>query len=520
MLKSLENKRIDKRVADIINLMDSDKYKEALVKLNNYERVYSANRAFKLAKVGLYIDLGNYLNDKEAVEKGISTGETCLSNQDFKDYHDSLIYNVSNGIHFRISRHFKDHGTYFGVERDVHRCIRMLKKSISISPSPNAMVNLANLYDEVGRTLEAIIEYDRAAKTDTQFGMVYGNEAIAVQRLAYVSEYKNAYLIRAHQLFSKAIQYENSVIRSGGSQALNEFKRKMGEIEEAFKNQKHLLNINLTHPRFDQDKMGKDELSYTHFCLENDLYLTLHIFDRHSTGSVGDNISTSFITKVTDTSEQQRIKETFMRLNEINESYITGRYILWLSQKTSEDLSNISKQSLLVNNLDYTAHNIYTGLLKSAYTEGFSTLDKIAGTINYYLNLNQDERKINYRNIWYANLNKKDGFNNIIKSQTYHIFGLYSIMRELGEEFSEIRNSIEHRYFKIGTLPDPESKTPTFEEFTQRTTEVFYRIKCAIVCLLSFINTCEEFKSRDSTKSGRMIPVMLANTDQWLDLWH
>ncbi len=500
-------------------LMSQAKFSDALTQLDECEKKFSDDINLTLNKAGLFIDIGFYLNDIETVERGVTAGEACLADESFKEYRAMLLYNVANGIQFRIRKYLNDNDSYFGVEADIRRCIEMFRESIELTGDSNAMVNLGNLYDETGRALEAIVEYGKATQRDAGFGMAYGNNALAIKKLAHISDYQTAYLIHAYQLFNEALAHEQSVMDEGGQYAIDSFEQNRDEIKVAFEkvSKEALLDTDLAHHPFDKSKTEQDEGSYAQFCLDNDLYLNLHIFDRHSMGSVGDNISPSFITGIKDEAADQWVKETFMRLNEIKESYITGRYILWLSQQKNDSLSNISQQSLFVNNLDYTAHNIYTGLLKSAYKEGFSALDKIANTLNHYLKLGNNEKKINYRNIWFTKLDEKKGFNPSVTSQNYLLFGLYSALYALGDGPDKTRNSLEHRYFKVSTLGNEDA--PTFDEFTKQTIEAYYQLKCAIVYLLNFISSCEEKKRQEAIDKGGIIPTMPVITDQWLDLW-
>lgn len=519
---SNNNDEAIKHIENIIGLTNQAKHTEALKELNERDEEYSSSLVYLLNKSSLLINIGTDLQDIDVVEGGILAGEACLDDARFKNHRGDLLYNIANGLHFRITSFFHKNSTYFGIEKDIKRCADMFRESFQLTGQENAAVNLGNLYDETGRPLEAIIEYEKAIRKNSNFGMAYGNKALAIKRLSPISDYQGAYLIYAYQLLGKALDNKQSVISHGGQQAVVSFTQSQNQIKTAFESQAKvdLLDTDLTHHTFDEDKMEADEVSYTKFCLDNDLYLNLHMFDRHSASSIGDNISSSFITGINDEVADQQVKESFMRLNEIKESYITGRYTLWLSQQKTTSLSNISQQSLFVNNLDYTAHNIYTGLLKSAYKEGFSTLDKIANVINHYLELGHDEEKTNYRKIWFTKLDKKKGqINPVIQSQNYLLFGLYSIMSELGDGPDKIRNRLEHRYFRISTMGGDEHGAPTFDELTEQTIESYYGLKCAIVYLLNFLNLCEETKRQEAVKNGGIIPSMPVVTDQWLDLW-
>ncbi|HTK39506.1 MAG TPA: LA2681 family HEPN domain-containing protein [Patescibacteria group bacterium] len=508
-------------LGEVNDLAGSGEFSEALKKFEECEKSYPDNINVVLNKAGFLINIGSYTNDSEVIERGILAGETCLEDKSFADSRGMILYNTANGLHFRIGKYFNDNNTYFGIEEDVKRCVAMYREAFELTRDPNAAVNLGNLFDEMGRPLEAMAEYERAIRADSAFGMAYGNKAVAVKQLSQITEYQGMYLAYAYQLFNEALKNEESIIRTGGYSSLSIFKQGQEEIRRIFEQRSNadLLEKDLTHPAHSKDGSGDDLASYTQFCLDNDLYLTLHIFDRHSEGSIGDNISSSFISSIGDEAADRWVKEAFMRLNEIKESYITGRYILWQSQQKSDTMSSISQQSLLVNNLDYTAHNIYTGLLKSAYKEGFSALDKIANLVNYYLNLEAKEKDVSYRKIWFNKLKQKNGYHPTVLESNYRLFGLYSALDELGGEPSSDRNSMEHRYFRVGTLPLDDNDAPTFQDFTQQTSDVYYKIKCAIVYLLNFINYCEDRKHQAAIEKGSVVPSMPVISDQWLDLW-
>jgi len=519
--QSSSNDKVIECLGEVDNLARSGMLEDALKKFEECEKSYPGNINIVLNKAGFLINIGSYTNDSEVIERGISAGETCLEDESFSDSRGMLLYNTANGLHFRIGKYFNDNKTYFGIEEDVKRCIAMYREAFELTRDPNAAVNLGNLFDETGRPLEAMAEYERAIRADPGFGMAYGNKAVAVRQLSQITEYQGMYLAYGYQLFNEALKNETSIIGAGGHSSLVTFKQSQKEIKHMFEQQSNvdLLEKDLTHPAHSRDGLGEELASYTEFCLDNDLYLTLHIFDRHSEGSIGDNISSSFITSVGDDEASKWVKEAFMRLNEIKESYITGRYILWQSQQKTDTMSDISQQSLLVNNLDYTAHNIYTGLLKSAYKEGFSALDKIANLVNYYLNLEAKEKDVSYRNIWFNKLKQKNGYHSTILESNYRLFGLYATLDELGGEPSSDRNSMEHRYFRISTLAIDQYDAPTFQDFTQQTVEVYYKIKCAIVYLLNFINYCEGRKRQAAIEKGGIVPSMPVISDQWLDLW-
>jgi tetratricopeptide (TPR) repeat protein len=519
--QSNNNNELIKKIQAISDLIGNGKYTDAQTQLNEYEKEYTDDKNFQFNKVGLLIDTGIGLNNLDVVERGITAGEKNLENKQYEQYKATTLYNLATGLQYKARKYFFDNKTYFGAEEIVRSCINKFQESLSLASQERAFVNLGNFYDEIGKPLESLVQYEKAISRNPKFGMAIGNKARTVEQLASISQYHTGYLVYAYQLYNEALQNENSIRQEGGTTALDEFKCRRDGTKSLFdqSNKGDLLEKSLAHKRFSKKDRTDDEVSYITFCLDDDLYLNLHIFDSHSAASIGDNISTTFITSISDEEADKWVKDVMMRLNEIKESYITGRYILWLSQQKNETLSNISKQSLLVNNLDYTSHNIYTGLLKSSYKEGFSVLDKIANTIDFYLKLSRPEDKISYRNVWYKELKKNQGFDPVITQQNYKLFGLFSVLDELGEKPSETRNTIEHRYQRIGTIGMDEYGAPTFSEFSQETIYIYYKIKCAIVYLFNFINACEEKKKAEALKNGGILPAVSIITDQWLDLW-
>lgn len=510
------DKTLEAGIKAVSSLINNGEHKKALTKLERYEQRYPDHPLVVLNRPGLRIDIGYGLNDEILIEQAVLDIDHLLEGSVPDSFYEMLLYNRANGLQHRIRKYFTDNETYFGIEADIIRCI----ESFTLAGTNDATVNLANLYDEIGRPLEAITTYEKVLKRAPDFGMATANKAQTVENLVSITEYQAAYLVYAYQLYKNAFEYEKSILEHGGTYALQNFKARRDHIAKYLRDngKEDWLERDLAHDTFNPDNHPKDEASYIEFCLQNDLYLNLHFFDRHSVASIGDVISTGFISKAGDSEEDSRIKEMFMRINEIKESYATGRYVLWQSQQRTQTLAHISEQTIFVNNLDYTMHNIYTGLLKSAYKEAFSALDKIANTINHYLELGHNEKRVDYRNVWYIDLKPSGGYHPKVLAQNFRLFGLFSLLQDLGGDPSKVRNSLEHRYFRVGTMGNEESDPPTFEELTKQTVDTYYKIKSAITYLLNFIHSCEESKRIEAEKNNKWLPSIPVTTDQWLDL--
>jgi tetratricopeptide (TPR) repeat protein len=150
-------------------------------------------------------------------------------------------------------------------------------ESFTLAGTNDAMVNLANLYDEIGRPLEAITTFEKVLKRAPDFGMATANKAQAVENLVSITEYQAAYLVYAYQLYNNAFKYEKSILEHGGTYALHNFKAHRDHIAKYLQDnsKEDWLERDLAHDAFKSSDRPKDEASYIEFCLQNDLYLNL-----------------------------------------------------------------------------------------------------------------------------------------------------------------------------------------------------------------------------------------------------
>lgn len=386
---------------------------------------------------------------------------------------------------------------------------------------PRVLTNLGNIYDEVGRPVEAINCYERALRRDEGFGMAIGNKAIVVETLAPLTRYSTMYMVYAHQLYQSAFAHQQSIIDVGGPEVLEIFQNHDTKIVGRFTESGHdeLLNKDLRHDHYDESSMSDFVKFYTDFCIHHDLYLSLHIYDKTASASVGDAVIPKLITPIDDKGEQY-VHDIMFRLNEIIEVYVTARMSLVQSQYTNPDFSAISNQTGLANLLDYSVSNIYVGHLKSAYKEAFSALDKIAVLINHYLGLGLPEERCYYRNVWYE-LDEKGEIGDPpiikdkVKAEGYRLFGLYLLCQELcGSKYSHIRNALTHRYLRVYRAVQGPKGTYMFEDLTRTAIDVLYKIKCAIMYTSLFIESKEGSKQIE----GKVFEMPLS-TRQNLDIW-
>ena len=106
----------------------------------------------------------------------------------------------------------------------------------------------------------------------------------------------------------------------------------------------------------------------------------------------------------------------------------------------------------------------------------------------------------------------------ILRLGNPHLFGLYDISRDLGQEgylrkLKDIRNLLAHRYLVLHTEglhwaaeADSQEYHLGYREFLDRTIELFQVVRSAVICLIAFIDQEEHPKQQQERFVGT-IPV-------------
>lgn len=434
----------------------------------------------------------------------------------------NFYYNIANGYQSLYEAKVRvDPLCVFDCEGLVSNALKYFGKA-SVD-DPRVLTNLGNLYDSIGRPVEAIRQYERALAIDENFGMAIGNKAYAVEVLAGISGYPVTYRIYAHQLYEAAIDVASTVLDIGGEEALAFFQARNDEIIRQFTEagECELLTTDLAHEHYDIAGHGELVKFYTDFCVEHDLYLNLHIYAQTASASVGDAVLPRIVTRGASGDAEQYFTDIAFRLNEIHESYMTARVALAQSQYTNVEFSTISEQTTLINTADNAASNIYVGYLKTAYKEAFSTLDKVAVLLNHYLEIGHPEDSVYYHTVWYepreVNSEEPPVIAQGVRKQGYRLLGLYLLCRDLrGSRYSRLRNALTHRYARVYRGNERPKGTYTFNELSELTVDVMFKVKCAVMYATLFIERCEVAKG--ASLDGP-IGEIRQSTDQHLDSW-
>ena len=506
--------KLQQAVKDVNKLIESSQYDKAIDKILAFR---SGSKVNRLVLIQVLLTTGQKERNRELIQCALDAFDKAK-----RDSVDELTYyDVATSYSELYEMSVRnDKANIFDCEDDIKRALKYFEKANNAEP--RVVTNFGNLLDEIGRPIEAIDQFDFAIKRDKGFGMAIGNKALTIERLTPIVKYQGAYQIYAHQLYEEALSHPKSVQDVGGDSALEIFRSQDAKIVKRFTDagQKKLLNKSLYHERYDDSKFSPFVKFYTAFCVDKDLYLNTHIFAKASDASISDAIIPRFVTDLSQDGKQY-VNDIAFRLNEIIEAYMTARMALVQSQYTNSDFSTISKQTLLVNPLDYSVSNIYVGHLKAAYKEAFSVLDKIAVLVNHYLDLGISEDSCYYRDVWFERNEKGEQAKppviaQKVKDQGARLFGLYLLCQELcGSRYSSARNTLTHRYLRVYRAVSGPKGTYTFEDLTKVTVDALYKVKCAIIYASLFIEANERKKHGNK---GLLAKGEL-HTDQNLDIW-
>jgi len=427
---STKDKHIFDEIRKIQHLMNLGKNLEALNLLSELEKKYPDSPTVQFNKVGLLINNGSDLKDPGIVETGVKLGEKLLAEGRYKKNVTHLhYYNLANGydslyrLNWNNSKGLKQilHNEYLQKAKMYFRKALEEDDNLEFKLKKQLLTNYANCLLNLGRSLEALYLYDEVLKMDSTFGMALGNYAEAMMNFANISgAYRTTICIDAYHKFKTALK-DQSLPQTGGLVAQENFKRKLKQIENWLNKNNVSLRKLPQHKRYKRKGLSDFEKFYLDICSANKLFLNFHIHDSTCNASIVDPISISITTHVED---NYTFYELSKNVNQIKEDFTTARLLLCQSQYERKDFNRISKRTDYVYALDYSMFNLYCGLLKSAFTQAYNILDKIALFINEYYGLGMNPTKISFMNIW-----KEKGAlkTRILDSENLTLYALYDI---------------------------------------------------------------------------------------------
>jgi tetratricopeptide (TPR) repeat protein len=465
------------------------------------------------------IDIGNALGREDIVQEGVDLLEkqknALLSDKNLKS---TVFYNLANGYN-NLYLFEKDENPLIGyfntsklnIAKEYY--LEALNSDNSNDPEHLSKIwtNLGNCYNNFGRVVEALECFEKALKIDPYHGMAVGNKGIALLYYAKISgDHSGTFLNESYYQLSQALEF--GVIPESRNYFLGNLKNIEHSHPEIAKNA--INPDNFPGAKIEGD--SKLERFLVKYCLENKLYLNICNVCQRCSAAVGDTLAIKSM--LVPPNPRTKKTDPFLRLasylNQMKQDYVTARFLFILSRYKELDFSFVDKRVFIVDTHDFNIPNVYLQIARFAFKSFFDVLDKIAIFINGYLKLGLDERKINFRNIWYSNPKQNVVHNEIIAIENFSLNAIFDISRELEEgrhkKLREIRNALTHRFFYITPIKEAvDEENISEEKFVEYTMELARLVRSSLIYLVQFVFEEEQKKERDA--EGKIFPIPALN---------
>lgn len=482
----------------------------------------------QLAGLAQAIDLSKQLDPRELSDGETSTLHYCLANA----WHDLRVLSTTQeGLIWGLHQE--------EVEKELFHLRLALRESrestLPVEARCQILTNLANLFDEIGRCVEAIEYWDRALVLAPSFAMARGNRGIGLSyygRSLYDPGHQGLFLRHAHRDLADALAFP--AMLHEGAQA--SFEKHLGTLE-------HVLG-DAAGQEFDMDFFplgtSEEETAYRRWCLENRLFVNpLNDLGPHPIAA-RDILTTPSIT--TGIQEGPYYQGFF---NQMKQEYVSARYLFY--DGVSSQGSHFSdREVLLYNTLDYPAYSLAVEKVKAAFRVAYSVFDKVAFFVNEYLKLGISAKKVTFGTFWYTTQAKKKGLRlELGERRNWPLRGLFWLSRDLYEdkpgfrqsaepdaqEIHDIRNHLEHKYLKLHDDPwipsdqvgaavrglvDTLAFSIHRKDFEMKTLRLLRMIRAALIYLSLAIH-CEEQQRAQKKGPNTMVAPMFMDT--WQDEW-
>jgi hypothetical protein len=312
-------------------------------------------------------------------------------------------------------------------------------------------VNLGNAFSHVGRSFDAIEQYDRAIDTSQTFGMAIGNRGFAFMHLARcMGDPSHQFLATRHAWVDMRNAIQANSIEPDAAVG---FKKAIVEIESWAGTEK--LQI---EPEWPTTSIGttKEEREYRTWCYRHRLFVNDAADFLPATVSASDVTSLPSIV-----SPIQSPVQLYGLFNLMKQEFVTARWLAFAGL-TAKGSHFADREVLIYDTLDYPCHSISIDQIRIAVRAAFSVFDKVGLFINQYWDLGHEPSQVYFRSVWYEKRDPKKGLHQAFEQiHNWPLRGLYWIsldlvdkeMQEILEPESrslqELRHKLEHQFVKI-----------------------------------------------------------------------
>lgn len=458
------------------------------------------------------IDTGLSSGDPDSIKNGIKRGKKLLK-ENKKILNDEnkckIQYYIANGYKNLYDLEFDTKKDYQQIidNSNLQNSKKYYRESLELLDSFNddpfkcmVWTNYANLLDDMCRGVEAFFGYEEALKKDPNFSMALMNKAIALKRFANISgAYKNAIYNESYNILN-SVRNNEDIVKIGGIEAKWRIEKEIKEIEKYVP--KRILIKDYSHKKCDLSEKSAFERFYIKFCSHYNLFLNFHIHDLECEASLSDPI---FIEMLVPQEDVETSHNLVKQINQIKEDYVVARLLLVKSLFKTEELDNIGQRTFFLDSEDLSLFNIYTGLLKSAYKDSYSILDKISRFLKDYYDIYFEEN-IYFTSIWMDKSSDNQWFMKptLKEKNNPSLFALYDINLDFRNESYQnlrtIRNKLSHEKLIIHDSNwngEKDKYNLKYDDMIKKTVELLQLTKSAVIYLINCVQIEEIRKIKD-----------------------
>ena len=259
-----------------------------------------------------------------------------------------------------------------------------------------ALVNLANSLDGMGRSIDALARYDQALLIDSAFGMALGNKGETLLTVApLMHDHRPSVLNEAAWLLDRALEDKDRILAIGGPIAFRHF----GDAR-----------ARLSGP--DPDPPPPDAPfgdPYLEYCRRHGLFLHASLRCVAEESEMLDPLYFNGITVGVSDEEQARMKYVIDSFNALKQDYLAARYLAWITTEPrspiSEQTSALRGRARMYDSLAYARWGVRTGMALQAMTAAINMLDKVASFVHHYFGIER-KQKVYFRTLWHPPVGK------------------------------------------------------------------------------------------------------------------